>query len=254
MAEKPKPETMTTHDDPPAMILVGGRGTRLGHICDTCPKPMIPVAGVPFVEHIVRFLKKQGTRQFYLLTGYRGEQVAAYFRNRPDTPGLDIVCIQEKEPLGTGGAVLNAIDQAHITHPFLLLNGDSFTVFRTSDLAAAASGHAGSLVATRVGDVSRFGSLDIGEDGCLRAFIEKQSQRAAGHINSGIYYLKPDLFDRFPRVQSSSIERNFFPEWIASGLLFPVLTTPGPFLDIGTPESLAEAESFVIRLQADGML
>lgn len=254
MVERPCPEMTTADDGPPAMILVGGRGTRLGHICDTRPKPMIPVAGAPFVEHIVRFLEKQGIRRFYFLTGYHGEQVAAYFSNRRDSSGSVFTCIQEKKPLGTGGAVLNAIEQAHITEHFFLLNGDSFAVFSAQALATAARGHAGSLVAAKVADASRFGSLEVSEDGCLEAFLEKRDGIVAGLINSGIYCLNPDLFERFPSGKPYSIERDFFPEWLASGNSFPVITAPGPFLDIGAPESLAEVEIFVASLQANGVL
>lgn len=247
-------KTQATDRPLQAMILVGGRGTRLGHACDDVPKPMISVLGVPFVEHLVRFLEKQGVGHFYLLTGYLGEKVASYFENRPRASQGVFTCIQEEEPLGTGGAVKNAIEKAHITGPFLLLNGDSFGVFSVKELRAAASDHDGALVATKIEDTSRFGSLQVSEDDYLEAFIEKRDGAGAGLINSGIYYLKPSLFERFSEGQPYSIERDCFPEWLAAGRSFAVKTVPGSFLDIGTPASLAEGPRFVSSLQSEGFM
>ena len=234
---------------PPAMLLVGGRGTRLGSVCDGLPKPLLPVAGKPFIEHIVHWLMKQGVRRFFFLTGHLGEQVEAYFARRP-LPGINYFFVQEMKPLGTGGSVRAALESTGLREKFLLLNGDSFVPFPTARLVAAARHCAGALLAGEVREGGRYGSLEVSPAGMLKGFAEKRGGGAAQLlVNFGVYCLSPELFWRFPSGKPYSIETDFYPAWIAAGEKLAVIKTDCNFIDIGTPESLREAEKFVTDLQ-----
>jgi NDP-sugar pyrophosphorylase family protein len=229
---------------PPALILAGGKGTRLGGRCRDCPKPMLPVAGAPFLAHVVDLLRRQGVTRFLFLTGYLGEQVEAYFAARCDA-GVSYACLREEQLLGTGGAVRAALAQRGIRERFLLLNGDSACPFDLGALLDAAADGGGALVAVRVEESSRFGTLEVDARGRLRAFREKEVATGPALINSGIYCLAPELFEPFPADRPASLEREYFPRWLGAGAAFGVVLVPGPFLDIGTPESLARADAFL---------
>jgi NDP-sugar pyrophosphorylase family protein len=205
---------------------------------------MLPVAGAPFLAHVVDLLRRQGVTRFLFLTGYLGEQVEAYFAARCDA-GVSYACLREEQLLGTGGAVRAALAQRGIRERFLLLNGDSACPFDLGALLDAAADGGGALVAVRVEESSRFGTLEVDARGRLRAFREKAATTGAALINSGIYCLAPELFDDFPPDQPASIERDYFPLWLAAGSTFNVVPVDGPLLDIGTPESLGQAAQFL---------
>jgi NDP-sugar pyrophosphorylase family protein len=207
---------------------------------------MLPVAGAPFLAHVVAFLRRQGVTRFLFLTGYLGEQVARYFQARPER-GLEYDFIQEERLLGTGGAVRAALARRGMRERFLLLNGDSLCPFDLDAFLAAGAAGGGAILSVRVEDGGRYGRLDADARGRLRAFREKAATSGPALINSGIYCLAPELFDDFPPDQPASIERDYFPLWLAAGSTFNVVPVDGPLLDIGTPESLAQAEPFLRR-------
>ena len=105
-----------------ALILAGGKGTRLGEITQETPKPLLLVAGKPFIEHLIISLKKQGIKNIIISTGYKSEKFEEYISNNP-FEGIEIKCIPEPEPLGTGGAV--KFIEEHLRSSFLVLNGDT---------------------------------------------------------------------------------------------------------------------------------
>jgi len=208
---------------------------------------MLPVAGRPFLEHIVRHLHAEGIRRVVFLTGHFAEQVKDYFGSGLHF-GMAFEFVREESPLGTGGAVALAIERGVVSDDFLLLNGDSFLPFSVERLIAAGEQVDGSLVALRVPDGSRYGNLVDSPDGILVGFAEKCSH-GSGLINGGAYFLRDHLFGNVPSGQDFSLEREMFPAWLGQGKRFRVDREEGSFLDIGTPESLAQAESF-IRQQA----
>jgi D-glycero-alpha-D-manno-heptose 1-phosphate guanylyltransferase len=161
-------------------------------------------------------------------------------------PGITVTCAAETEPLGTGGGFLRAA-RASGEKPaaWLVLNGDTLAF---TDLHAMASclnepSLQGVLLARRVPDAARYGTLAVGTRGELLGFEEKRAGQ--GIINAGVYWLRPSLLDQFPRGPVISLENDVFPAWVARGLALKVQLTDAPFLDIGTPETLAQAESFV---------
>jgi D-glycero-alpha-D-manno-heptose 1-phosphate guanylyltransferase len=228
-----------------AVVLAGGFGTRVAHLLPGIPKPMAQVAGRPFLEWVVRFLARQRVENIILSTGHLAEVVEEHFRNNP-VPGARIRCIAETQPLGTAGGFLNAARLSGEKPPaWLVLNGDSLVL---SDLAVAAreladASVAGVLVGCLVPDASRYGTLDVGADGRLRGFAEKRPGRGA--INAGNYLLRGGLVDGLSGEPPLSFETDVFPRLIRENVTLKVLEVDAPFLDIGTPDSLRQAEEFV---------
>jgi NDP-sugar pyrophosphorylase family protein len=228
-----------------AVVLAGGFGTRVAHLLTGVPKPMAPVAGRPFLEWVVRRLARQGIPKVLLSTGHLTEVVERHFQPQP-VAGVVTRCFPETRPLGTGGGFLNAVRlSGEKPEAWLVLNGDSL-VFADLTLAAAELSNpavAGVVIGCSVADASRYGTLAIGPASELRGFTEKRPGR--GVINAGIYLLRDSLIRQFPGTLPLSFEQEVFPQLIARGALLKVCAVETPFLDIGTPESLRQAESFV---------
>ncbi len=228
-----------------AVILAGGLGTRVRHLLPAVPKPMAPVAGRPFLEWVARYLAKQGVGRVVISTGYLTGVVEQHFHNQP-VEGVSIRCVAETEPLGTGGGFLHAVQAAGEPPPvWLVLNGDSL-IFAGLRLALAPLSDpavSGVILGRTVPDTSRYGALVTGPDGGLLRFEEKRPGH--GVINSGVYLLRHSLLAEFPRQTPLSFERDVFPALINRGHRLQVVVTDAPFMDIGTPESLPQAEAFI---------
>ena len=228
-----------------AVVLAGGFGTRVAHLLTGVPKPMVPVAGKPFLEWVVRYLAQQGIPKAILSTGHLADVVEKYFGTQP-VRGVVTRCVAESRPLGTAGGFLNA---AHASgdspEAWLVANGDSL-VFADLALAAAELNNpavGGVIIGCVVEDASRFGTLAIGPDGEVRGFLEKRPGK--GVVNAGMYLLRDSLVRQFPGTLPLSFEQEVFPQLVARGTLLKVCAVDAPFLDIGTPETLCQAESFV---------
>ena len=228
-----------------AVILAGGLGTRVQHLLPGVPKPMAPVAGRPFLEWVVRYLAKQGVGRVIISTGYLTVVVERHFQNQP-VPGVNVQCVSEPEPLGTAGGFLHAVKAAGGPPPaWLVLNGDSLVFANLQSAVAPFSDSAvsGVILGRAVPDASRYGALAMGPAGELLRFEEKRP--GGGVINTGIYLLRHPLLAEFPAQLPLSFERDVFPALIARGFRLQTVVTDAPFLDIGTPESLPQAEGFI---------
>jgi D-glycero-alpha-D-manno-heptose 1-phosphate guanylyltransferase len=234
-----------------AVVLAGGFGTRVAHLLTGMPKPMAPVAGGPFLEWVVRRLAREGIAKVLLSTGHLAEVVERHFQLQP-VDGVTTRCFAETQPLGTAGGFLNAARlSGEKPEAWLVLNGDSL-VFADLALAAAELGDpavAGVVIGCLVADASRYGALAIGPAGDLRGFTEKRPGK--GVINAGIYLLRDSLVRKFPGTLPLSFEQEVFPQLIARGVRLKVCAVDAPFLDIGTPESLRQAEAFVEANRAE---
>lgn len=225
-----------------AAILAGGLGTRLRSSVMDRPKVLAPVAGRPFLAYLLEQLNSAGLDRVILCTGYRAEQVKDTFG---DSHGrLQLVYSPESAPLGTGGCLRLAAPLIE-SDSVLVLNGDSYC---SVDLLAFANNHlarsaSASLVVTQVADTSRYGRIEVGPDGLVQRFAEKTETSAPGWINAGIYLLKRDLVREIPEGRLVSLEREMFPAWLNNREMV-AFASPGPFIDIGTPESYAQAERF----------
>jgi len=203
------------------------------------------VVGKPFLEWIVRYLARQGIPKAILSTGHLADVVEEYFRTQP-VRGVVTRCVAESRPLGTAGGFLNAARvSVEAPEAWLVANGDSL-VFADLALAAAELNNpvvAGVIIGCVVAEASRFGTLAIGPGGELRGFLEKRPGK--GVVNAGMYLLRDSLVRQFPGTLPLSFEQEVFPQLVARGTLLKVCAVDAPFLDIGTPETLRQAEAFV---------
>jgi D-glycero-alpha-D-manno-heptose 1-phosphate guanylyltransferase len=229
------------------VILAGGFGTRVKHLLPGLPKPMAPVLGRPFVEWVIRFYAGCGFTDFTLSTGHLSSVIEGHFTAHP-LPGMQVRCRQESVPLGTAGGFLNCTDPALPADDlWLIVNGDSL-VFADPRalLERVRTGAAAGLLGLSLPDASRYGSLEVAPQGWLRAFREKQP--GAGTINAGVYAFTQATVSALPARRPLSFELDVFP-WLATEGRVAVEAVAAPFLDIGTPETLAEAEAFITAHQ-----
>lgn len=231
-----------------AIILAGGRGTRLRAVIADRPKPLAPVAGRPFVEWLLLALRRQGVGRAILAAGHQGEVLREHLGGRKDL-GLEIIISQEPIPLGTGGAARHAL--RHVTSAQVaVLNGDSYCPFDLRQLAAAAPpGQASALWLVPSDDCARYGRVELGPEGRVAAFTEKAPHLGGGLINAGVYVFNRQELASIPPGRPVSLEREVLPLLRARGL-FGVMGS-GPFLDIGTPESYRAAAEFLRGAFAD---
>jgi N-acetyl-alpha-D-muramate 1-phosphate uridylyltransferase len=231
---------MKRKSDLQVVILAGGLGTRLRPITEKVPKPMVPVAGKPFLHWQLLDLREQGFRRVLLLVAYLGEQVEKHFGDGRDL-GLEISYSYEPEPLGTGGSLKNAM--AQLDDEFILLNGDSF--LRAPLASMVERFHSGEFMAmVSVYDnrqpVPVIPNLKV-KDGRVLAY-----QKDAGHdfdlIDSGIYIVHRQLLEG--RAESKFMLADLWPPLIQQGQMAGFLVTER-FYDIGTVERLKEFEEKV---------
>lgn len=229
-----------------AVVLAGGLGTRIRHLLGGLPKPLVEVAGRPFLEWVLSYLHTQGLRRIVISSGYGADQIER-FAISLDIPGLDVQCIAEAEPLGTAGGFLNAWNS--LREPFaqaLVLNGDSLMLASLAELFHTLEDERidGAMLGLKVDDAARYGSLDVDGEGFLQGFAEKRS--GAATVNGGVYLLRRDAIERFPSLAGAlSFEFDVFPALLAEGTRLRVVELKAPFLDIGTEASLAQASRFV---------
>lgn len=228
-----------THDGIAAAVLAGGLGTRLRSVVADRPKVLAPVAGRPFLAHLLDQLVSAGLDEVVLLVGYGADQVHHTFGDR--YKNLDIRYSTEPHPLGTGGAVRHALphfDRERV----LLLNGDSFCCFDAAAFADAVPVDAVGMVLAEVDNTARYGRVEVGPDRRVTGFTEKSAAGGPGRINAGVYLFPRNRLTALPADQPLSWERDVLPGWVAAG---DVIGHPGGrFIDIGTPDSFAAAEAF----------
>jgi len=219
-----------------AIILAGGRGTRLASVVADVPKPLAEVAGRPFLDLLMDFLMSSGrVGRVVVSAGYKAELIQAW---AAQAPWKKISVVVEQEPLGTGGGLLLALDHV-ASDTVLALNGDSLVRLDLAALLEAhrASGAAFTMAVTPVADVS--GSGEVVLDGArVTAFREKGGDPHAGWINAGIYVMQKAAMAAFPR-RAASLEYDLVPELLKAGV--NAYRASGAFVDIGTPATYAAA-------------
>lgn len=233
---------MNSKPDPgfPAILLAGGFGTRLRSVVPDLPKPLAPVQGRPFLTYLLDQLVEAGWTRAIICLHYHAEQIVQHLGHRYGPLALDYSV--ENEPLGTGGALRLALAKADAPR-FLVLNADSFCRVALADFAAfhLAHGLPTSLVSITVEDTSRYGALKLAPDGRILTLAEKDGTHRPGPINGGIYLVESALAKSIPEGRPVSLEREIFPLWIEKG--FMAWRRSAPFIDIGVPESYAQAQS-----------
>ncbi len=229
------------------VILVGGKGTRLGALTKNTPKPLLPVGGRPFLSYLIGEAARHGFGRILLLAGFKAEAFADELTAlRSAAPAaVDLKILAEPEPLGTGGALRFA--GPHLEERFLLLNGDSLFDINLTDLAArplAADGVA--RIALKVqADVSRYGTVELDGER-IRTFAEKNPAGGPGIINGGVYWLSRSVLEGIG-AGFVSLETDVLPKLAGSGRLFGKVYDRF-MLDIGLPDALAEAQTSIPAL------
>lgn len=221
-----------------ALVLVGGRGTRLLPLTAEIPKPALTLVDRPFLDFVIEWLAGNGVGEIVFACGFRPDVIRDVIGSGPPG-GPDLVWVEEPEPRGTAGAMRFALDR--MEDRFLALNGDLLTDIDLTPLIELhrTRGARATIGLKEVPDASAFGAVDLGPDDDVRAFREKPEGGGAGLVNSGIYMLERSVIEEVEDGREVSIEREVFPSLAGSGLFGCRLD--GYWMDIGTPERYLEA-------------
>jgi len=220
-----------------AIILCGGLSTRLGDITKDIPKVLLDIGGRTVLNWQLRALKRAGFTSVVLAAGHLADVLRAEVGDERE--GLRISYAIEDKKLGTGGAIKNALSMVeHPDQPTIILNGDVLSGADLSEMVGAMPASSkGLLLATRVDDVSTYGTLVYNEQRELKEFREKEKQHKPGYINGGVYFFHPRVVEHFPHVDTFSIEYDVLP-YVDT---LHVYESDAPWVDVGVPERLAWA-------------
>ncbi|MEU1281194.1 NDP-sugar synthase [Streptomyces sp. NPDC005805] len=237
---------------PEAILLVGGKGTRLRPLTVRTPKPMVPAAGVPFLTHQLARARAAGVEHIVLATSYLAEVFEPYFGDG-SALGLHIEYVTEVEPLGTGGAIRNVASRLHSgpEDPVLVFNGDILTGL---DIPALVDTHRStgadvSLHLTRVEDPRAFGLVPTDPTGRVTAFLEKPQtpeEIVTDQINAGAYVFRRSVIDSIPAGRPVSVERETFPDLLGSGAHLQGMVDSTYWLDLGTPGAFVRGSADLV--------
>jgi mannose-1-phosphate guanylyltransferase len=234
-----------------AVVLVGGEGTRLRPLTETMPKPLVPLMDRPSLDHVLDHLARHGVHEVVLSSSYLESTFHAFIEERRGDPR--ITWITETEPLGTGGAIVSALE--HLDDgPFIALNGDILTDL---DLTAMVAFHrdrgaVATIALTHVEDARPFGLVPTEPDGRVVEFREKPTELVPGDINAGTYVLDPAPLRDWPSGESLSIERRIFPALIQAGRPLYGFVSDAYWLDLGTPEKYLQAHFDILDGKVSG--
>src|SRR6516162_8223844 len=202
-----------------AVIMAGGEGTRLRPLTSGQPKPMMPLANRPMMEHIVELLKRHGFEDIVVTVAFQANAIRTYFGNGSEW-GVRIVYATEEQPLGTAGSVRNAMDE--LDERFLVISGDVLTDI---DLSKIVSFHESRQALATIGLVAVDNPLEFGivitrEDGSIERFLEKPTwgQVFSDTINTGIFVLEPEIFDYIPAGNAVDFSSEVFPKLLANNV------------------------------------
>jgi mannose-1-phosphate guanylyltransferase len=238
-----------------AVILAGGKGTRLRPVTAELPKPLIPIANLPLIVHQLRHLASAGIRDVTLALGYNADQFDGV-RREAEELDLNLQVLVEPKPLGTGGALRWCADQgAFDDRPLLWMNGDVVATPNVEALEAVHREH-GALVTfwlTSVRDVTEFGVLEIDADGRVTTFLEKPSpDETDSHlVNSGILMVDPQVLQRVPPNRMFSFEQSLLPDLVDEDAALYGLFDGGYWLDTGRPRHYLQANRHVLEGRVD---
>ena len=229
-----------------AVILVGGLGTRLRPLTLSAPKPMLPTAGVPFLEHLISRLREAGITHVVLGTSYRAEVFESYFGDGSRF-GVELECVVEREALGTGGGIRNVAGSLR-EDTVLVFNGDNMIGVDLTDFADThrASGADVTLCLTKVDDPRAYGCVPTDPDGRVQAFLEKDPDPVTDQINAGLYAFRRSVIDTIPTGRPVSVEKETFPGLLASGAVVRGYVTTGYWRDFGTPADFVRGSADLV--------
>jgi mannose-1-phosphate guanylyltransferase/phosphomannomutase len=218
-----------------AVVMAGGEGTRLRPLTSNQPKPMVPVANKPCMEHIIELLKRHGIEDIVVTLAFLPKAIRDYFGDG-SALGVNINYSVEQAPLGTAGSVKNA--EENLGERFIVISGDALTDF---DLTAIIAEHERrqamvSIVLKHVENPLEFGVVVINDEGRIERFLEKPTwgQVFSDTVNTGIYVLEPEVFNYIPAGQSYDFSQELFPKLFELGKALFGTIAEGYWQDIGS--------------------
>ncbi len=226
-----------------AIILAGGLGARLREIISDLPKVLAPVNNRPFLDIILSSLNKCGcVQRVVVAVGYLADKVIKEYTNRHEYD-FEILFSEEKELLGTGGAIRKALPYTK-TEDVLILNGDSYTDVDIVDLIEThRKKHAAiTIVLTEVENTGRYGRVRINDEQRIVSFKEKTPCQAAGYVNAGMYLFNRELLYCIEENRVISLEKELLPVFLKKGIYGYI--TRGKFMDIGVPDTYRIADTY----------
>lgn len=233
-----------------AVILVGGKGTRLRPLTLSTPKPMLLTAGYPFVAHMLGRIKAAGITEVIMSTSYKAEVFTDYFGDGAEF-GLHITYVEEEEPLGTGGGIRNVLDTVDALgcDTVMVFNGD---VLGGTDLTQILDTHAThdaevTLHLVQVQDPRAFGCVPTDGEGRVLEFLEKTMDPPTNQINAGTYVFSRDVIAQIPANRPVSVEREVFPRLLEERARVFGHVDAAYWRDMGTPEDFIEGSSDLVR-------
>ncbi len=222
-----------------AVILAGGFGTRMRPLTNTRPKPLLPIMNHAMIDHIVLWLP-EGVDRVVLAVNYMADAIRHHL-DRVDL-GVEVVVVEEDEPLGTGGAFKNSLGKV-TSDTFIGLNGDIISSLDMTEMVAQQRrlGGIGTIALWEVDDPSRYGVVELDDDDRIRSFVEKPApgEAPSNLINAGAYVLRTDILDLVEPGVKTSIEREVYPRVLDKGLYGHRFS--GFWVDAGTPEAYLES-------------
>jgi D-glycero-alpha-D-manno-heptose 1-phosphate guanylyltransferase len=227
------------------LILCGGEGRRLRQVVSDVPKPMALVNGRPFLEYLVENLLRQNLKNICFLTGYKSEAIESYFKSAPSETNFRFS--KEDQPLGTGGAIIEAIKNSSFEH-FLILNGDTYFNIDIQDFLSDWRPGFIKMALKEIEDSARYGLVEVGQHGQVKAFVEKSknistSPQARQAVNAGVYLAEKSIFT-LAQVGFVSLEKEILPHLVRQGKVFSQMFE-NDFIDIGIPEDYFRAQNLV---------
>ena len=220
-----------------AIILVGGEGLRLRPLTCNVPKPMVPIANKPFLEHMLDNLKRHHIDEVILAICYLPDFIQRHFGDGGSF-GMRLTYAVEQVPLGTGGAVKNA--QRFLDDTFVVFNGDIFSDINLTDMIEFHRSHEAkaTIALTPVEDPTAYGVVETDPQGNVKRFIEKPSWEnvTTNLINAGTYVLEPEVLDLVPFGTYCMLERGLFPDLVEQGISFLGYRSSSYWIDIGIPQ------------------
>lgn len=239
-----------------ALILVGGKGTRLYPLTYTLPKPLVPIINRPFIGHMMRRLHAYGITEAVMSMCYLPDVLKSYIESE-DNFGMKVDYVIEEHPLGTGGAVKNAA--SHFNETFMVFNGDVLTDL---DLGRMVDFHrqrdsVATISLAYVEDPTAYGVIDTDNSGRIERFTEKPAPDAvtSHYINAGTYIFEPEILDYIPPEIEYSLERKVYPDLLADGQAMYGYFEEAYWLDIGNPDKYYQAHCDIAarRICIDGL-
>jgi len=238
-----------------ALLLAGGKATRLRPLTEQTPKAMTPVLGRPFLEHVLAWLARHDVRDVTLLLGFLPDPIRSHFRDGYRF-GVKLSYVVEEQPLGSGGAIKQL--QHELREPFFTLNGDIFTDIDLSAMATAhrASGAATTIFLTRVEDPSSYGVCALDNNGWIERFVEKppREQAPSNLINAGVWLFEPSVLDQIEPNRFTMVEQELFPDLATDRRLFGYVPDRPYWIDAGTPERYLQLQRDLLEGRVAGAL